>query len=99
MFCVQLGQSSFALQLVPELCMHYCSHHFASLMHSCFSFLTSHLIPPTSKDTHLYTGAHKERFDDDGHGKGKAGRVQNTGAPDLSDITDRTPADVRGRKV
>jgi len=27
-------------------------------------------------DTHLYTGSHKERFDDGGHGKGKEGRVE-----------------------
>lgn len=33
-------------------------------------------------DTSQYTGAHKERFDDSGHGKGKDGRVDeanNTG--------------------
>lgn len=39
-------------------------------------------------DTSLYTGAHKARFDDGGHGLGAAGRVDNTGGiSDLSQIT------------
>jgi len=48
-------------------------------------------------DTSLYTGAHKERFDADGRGKGLSGRDHpKTG--DLSDLLDRTDADVRGVK-
>lgn len=35
-------------------------------------------------DTSLYTGAHKERFDADGKGRGIAGREQATGTADLS---------------
>jgi hypothetical protein len=48
-------------------------------------------------DTALYTGAHKERFDDDGHGRGLAGR-DRPAAADLSDLLDRSEADVRGIK-
>ena len=35
-------------------------------------------------DPSKYTGAHKERFDKDGRGKGLAGRVDNTGPKNLS---------------
>ena len=44
-------------------------------------------------------GSHKERFDEDGQGKGAAGRVQNTGGVhDLSQVANRNKAhaDVRG---
>ena len=48
-------------------------------------------------DPALYTGAHKERFDADGHGKGLEGRDRPTDGG-LSSLLDRTPADVRGVK-
>jgi hypothetical protein len=48
-------------------------------------------------DPALYTGAHKERFDADGHGRGLAGRDRPV-TGDLSALLDRTPADVRGVK-
>lgn len=39
-------------------------------------------------DSTLYTGAHKNRFDEKGKGLGAEGRVQNTfGVSDLSQIT------------
>lgn len=39
-------------------------------------------------DTSKYTGAHKQRFDASGHGRGAAGRRDNTGGvKDLSNIT------------
>jgi len=44
-----------------------------------------------------YTGAHKARFDQNGQGMGAAGRVQYTGVQDLSTLTNRQEADVRGR--
>ena len=51
-------------------------------------------------DTSQYTGAHKERFDKDGHGRGGAGRdmgANNKG--DLSSFLDRDPnVDNRGVK-
>ena len=34
-------------------------------------------------DTSLYTGAHKERFDESGHGRGIAGRVDHDKVLDL----------------
>ena len=43
-----------------------------------------------------YTGSHKERFDADGKGLGMAGRVQQAGISDLSQVTNRAGADVRG---
>eukprot|EP00744_Colponema_vietnamica_P000207 GILI01000369.1.p1 GENE.GILI01000369.1~~GILI01000369.1.p1 ORF type:complete len:192 (-),score=56.29 GILI01000369.1:180-692(-) len=50
-------------------------------------------------DTSLYTGAHKERFDAGGRGRGIAGRTDTSaGVRDLSHLLDRTPADVRGVK-
>jgi hypothetical protein len=39
-------------------------------------------------DTKLYTGAHKQRFDEEGKGKGKAGRVDNTGPKNLANMVD-----------
>ena len=39
-------------------------------------------------DPKQYTGAHKQRFDDDGKGKGIAGRVDNTGPKNLSTMVD-----------
>lgn len=48
-------------------------------------------------DPSLYTGAHKERFDAEGRGKGLAGR-DRVGGGDLKDLLDRSPADVRGIK-
>jgi hypothetical protein len=49
-------------------------------------------------DASQYTGAHKERFDKDGHGRGAAGRDMG-GKSDLSAILDRDPnTDVRGVK-
>ena len=39
-------------------------------------------------DPKQYTGAHKERFDKDGKGKGLAGRVDNTGPKDLKNMVD-----------
>lgn len=63
-------------------------------------------------DTTQYTGSHRERFDESGAGRGKAGRdlgakgvgstpagggqVHGHGTVDLSTITDRSPCDVRG---
>lgn len=38
-------------------------------------------------DTSKYTGAHKARFDKQGKGRGKAGRVSSDKVGDLSDIT------------
>jgi len=38
-------------------------------------------------DTSQYTGAHKARFDKDGHGRGAAGRRSNDKVGDLSQIT------------
>lgn len=40
-------------------------------------------------DTHKYTGTHKQRFDDNGVGRGKAGRVDEGSIVDLSDIVTR----------
>ena len=48
-------------------------------------------------NTAAYTGAHKQRFDQNGQGMGAAGRVQYTGVQDLSTLTNRQDADVRGR--
>ena len=39
-------------------------------------------------DPKLYTGAHKERFDKDGKGKGLAGRTDNTAPKDLKNMVD-----------
>eukprot|EP00052_Salpingoeca_macrocollata_P025459 m.232074 g.232074 ORF g.232074 m.232074 type:complete len:267 (-) comp22436_c12_seq4:56-856(-) len=64
-------------------------------------------------DASKYTGAHKERFDAAGKGKGLEGRdstakgkgalptkgLSSGGTPDLSAITDRSAADVRGVKA
>lgn len=53
-------------------------------------------------DSSQYTGAHKHRFDADGHGKGLAGRDTiakghgNLPSQGLAGIADRSPADVRG---
>lgn len=44
-----------------------------------------------------YTGSHKERFDETGKGKGKDGRVDKDKVQDISQILDRSAADVRGR--
>lgn len=46
-------------------------------------------------DTSHYTGTSKARFDDDGNGKGLSGR-RDIKHISLSDIADRTQADVRG---
>lgn len=35
----------------------------------------------------LYTGSHKQRFDEEGRGRGKAGRVDDDGPRDLSQMT------------
>eukprot|EP00698_Gefionella_okellyi_P005153 TRINITY_DN14729_c0_g1_i1.p1 TRINITY_DN14729_c0_g1~~TRINITY_DN14729_c0_g1_i1.p1 ORF type:complete len:167 (+),score=44.13 TRINITY_DN14729_c0_g1_i1:36-536(+) len=48
-------------------------------------------------DPSLYTGAHKERFDAEGKGRGLAGR-DGVKTGDLSELLDRTPADIRGIK-
>lgn len=40
-------------------------------------------------DYSSFTGTHKERFHPDGSGKGKAGRVDNSGPRDLSQLTMR----------
>lgn len=51
-------------------------------------------------DTSEYTGSHRERFDSSGKGRGKAGHDTATGGvADLSQLVDRSPADVRGRKT
>jgi len=54
-------------------------------------------------DTSHYTGAHKERFDSSGHGRGLAGRDsggRDEGQiTDLSQLADRSAADARGRKL
>lgn len=59
-------------------------------------------MPQRLTDTKLYTGTHKERFDSEGHGLGLAGRdsggVDGSKVTDLSQVTDRSEADVRGRK-
>ena len=54
-------------------------------------------------DTSQYTGAHKARFDSSGHGRGLAGRDSGgrdgSKVTDLSQLADRSAADVRGRKM
>lgn len=47
-------------------------------------------------DTSKYTGTHKHRFDDDGKGRGIAGRSQPNLTADLSQITNRQAATVSG---
>lgn len=47
-------------------------------------------------DTSKYTGTHKHRFDDDGKGRGLAGRDQPNLTADLSQITNRQAATVTG---
>jgi len=55
-------------------------------------------------DASKYTGAHKERFDADGRGKGLAGRDSvpkgqgHVPAGGLASLADRSPADIRGVK-
>ncbi|KAI8822048.1 p25-alpha-domain-containing protein [Fimicolochytrium jonesii] len=50
-------------------------------------------------DTSKYTGTHKLRFDDAGHGRGAAGRDRPTATADLSQITNREETSVRGLPV
>ena len=47
-------------------------------------------------DTSKYTGTHKHRFDEDGKGRGIAGRDQPNLTADLSQITNRQAATVTG---
>mmetsp|Transcript_49109 Transcript_49109/g.56458 ORF Transcript_49109/g.56458 Transcript_49109/m.56458 type:complete len:257 (+) Transcript_49109:126-896(+) len=50
-------------------------------------------------DTKNYTGVHKERFDADGKGKGVNLVTSHQSGTQLNNLLDRSPADVRGRKV
>jgi hypothetical protein len=45
-------------------------------------------------DVKAYTGTHKNRFDENGHGLGKAGRDPATIS--LSNLANREPANIRG---
>ena len=46
-------------------------------------------------DPKLYTGSHKERFDEEGKGKGKAGRVDNNGPKDLSSMVNSKKMEIK----
>eukprot|EP00051_Salpingoeca_urceolata_P003208 m.56045 g.56045 ORF g.56045 m.56045 type:complete len:307 (+) comp12574_c0_seq1:248-1168(+) len=51
-------------------------------------------------DTRFYTGSHKARVGEGGRELGQAGRVdERETTKDFSQLMDRSPADVRGRKV
>ncbi|KAJ3185965.1 hypothetical protein HDU85_000879 [Gaertneriomyces sp. JEL0708] len=50
-------------------------------------------------DTSKYTGTHKLRFDEQGHGRGLAGRDQPAKTDDLSKLVNREPTTVRGLPV
>ncbi|RKO89614.1 hypothetical protein BDK51DRAFT_26247, partial [Blyttiomyces helicus] len=50
-------------------------------------------------DTQAYTGTHKLRFDDEGHGLGMAGRDQPSKTNDLAKIANREATSLRGLPV
>ena len=50
-------------------------------------------------DHTLYTGTHKNRFDDQGKGMGGAGRDTMTKTSQLSQLTNREEANIRGVNV
>lgn len=58
---------------------------------------SSNSITQRLTDHTQYTGTHKQRFDEEGKGKGKVGRVQgDIGVLSFEQVTNRKEGNVRG---